>query len=91
MMTSTATALSGNFIQRIQTEKGSIEFSFLRKTTHASDKYFVLAMDKNFKAYWFSMETQGGKWVIIDSAKVPNWIGSIEAKLSEAILLNNLS
>jgi len=91
MITSATTAITGNFIKRLPTEKGQTEFSFLRKTTLLSDKYFILAMDNSLKAHWFSMEKRGGRWVITDAIKVPAWIYKMEDKLSEAICLNNLS
>ena len=90
-MHSTSTALRGNFIQAIKTGQGLTEFSFLRKTTILSDKYFVLALDKNLKAYWFSMELQDSNWKIIDAIKVPAWIHGVEDKLSQAIVLQNLA
>jgi hypothetical protein len=91
MIHSTSTALRGNFIQTIKTEQGLTEFSFLRKTTIMSDKYYVLALDKNLKAYWFSMELQDNSWKIIDAVKVPTWICGVEDSLSQAIVLQNLA
>jgi len=90
MTTSTAIAITGNFIQRIPTQKGPLDFSFLRKTSVLSDKYFVLAMDTNLKPIWFSMEVRNDKWVIIDTLKVPKWISNVEDQLSEMIVLHNL-
>ena len=91
MTTSATTSITGNFIQSFPTERGRTEFSFLRKTTLLSDKYFVLAMDKNLKAHWFTMEKRNGRWVINDTVKVPDWIQNMEDKLAEAIALKNLS
>ena len=91
MITSATTTITGNFIKRLLTEKGQTEFSFLRKTTPLSDKYFILAMDNSLKAHWFGMEKRGGKWVIINATKVPAWIYNMEDKVSELICLNNLS
>jgi len=91
MAISATTTITGNFIQRIPTEKGLTEFSFLRKTSLLSDKYFILAMDKDLKAHWFSMEKRCGKWVIIEALKVPAWIYNSQDALSDAICLHNLS
>jgi hypothetical protein len=82
--------ISGNFIQQIKTVKGPVEFNFLRKKTLLTDTYFILVVDAQLKAYWFSMLLIQGKWRIIDAPKVPNWICDIEEQLSEAIHLYNL-
>jgi len=89
MIHSTSTAIAGNFIQTIKTEQGLTQFSFLRRATLLGDKYFVLAMDKNLKAYWFSMEVGGENWRIVDVTKVPEWIIRVEGCLCNAIRLHN--
>ena len=89
MLRLTTIAITGNFIQEIRTELGLIQFSFLRKTTHMRDKYFVLAMDKKLKPHWFSMVAKERKWVIEAVLKVPKWIRDVEVQLSEAIVSYN--
>jgi hypothetical protein len=90
MVYSTSHTIKGNFIQILQTAQGQTQFSFLRKGAVIGEKYFILAMDKNLRAFWFSMERQGGQWKIIEAASVPDWISDIEDDLSAAILLKDL-
>jgi hypothetical protein len=90
MVASSTQAITGNFIQSLKTMQGQTQFSFLRKGSLLGDVYYVMAMDKHLKAYWFRMEEQRGRWVIIDRAKVPYWIYATEETLSKAIVLNNL-
>jgi hypothetical protein len=89
MIRLTTTAITGNFIQDIQTEQGTIQFNFLRKNTPWIDKYFILAMDRNLKPHWFSMVEGERKWVIVEGLQIPKWIRGLEDQLSEAIVTYN--
>ena len=91
MIRLTTTAITGNFIQDIQTEEGTIQFNFLRKNMPWIAKYFVLAMDRSLKPNWFSMVEGESKWEIESTFRVPRWITGVEAQLSEAIVAYNLT
>jgi hypothetical protein len=86
MLRLTTTALTGNFTQNIETTLGIVAFNFLRRTTLTTDKYFVLALDKNLNPHWFSMTSQKKRWAIVNKIRVPQWIRAVEAELSDAIL-----
>jgi len=89
MVTTSTQTISGNFIQSLPTSQGLTQFSFLRKDMLLGKRYFILAMDKNLRAYWFSMEQRGGQWKINNPEKVPEWIRIIEDELSQAIAVKN--
>ena len=90
MVTTSTQAIKGNFIQSVPTPQGLTQFSFLRKATPYGEKYFILAMDKNLRAYWFIMEQQGSQWRINEPERVPKWITAIETDLSNAIALKSM-
>lgn len=87
----TVSPINGNFMQLLKTAQGLIQFSFLKTETGRGVKYFILALDKNLKPYWFRMEAIGNKWVVLEKEKVPGWINLIEHDLSDVINLQNFT
>ena len=78
-----------NFTKRIQIEQGSNpEFFFSRIYTLNGVRYHISVIDKQQQAFGFNIEMEKGKWKILDTADVPDWINNIEKKLEEIIFDN---
>ena len=66
--------------------KGIYTFRFARVYTVNGTKYFVMVHDRYGMAYQFSMQQTKEAWRLVDAAKLPIWIVSLEATLENAIL-----
>ena len=78
-----------HFTKRIPTDFGNPEFIFDRLFTGGGVRYHVAVLDEGRKTAIFSMEVHNGKWHIVYTHSLPEWITNLEAELSRAIISHN--
>ena len=79
----------GNFVIRLKTPEGTLEFSFMSLKKEDGIRYHVSTVDKEMEAYRFKMLLKEDKWIIQDATGLPLWIQQLEEVLSEAIIHYN--
>ena len=78
-----------HFTKRIQTDFGNPEFIFDRLFTGGGVRYHVAVLNESRKTIFFNMEVQNGKWHIVYTPHIPEWITNLEEDLSQAINSHN--
>ena len=67
------------------TQCGVLEFHFERVGYPSTIAYKVAVITGPNKTYNFTMQHSNGKWIIVDSTKLPVWILNFEEELSDSV------
>jgi hypothetical protein len=67
------------------TEHGFLEFHFERAGFPSTTGYKVAVVTGKSDTYNFTMVPGQGKWNIVNSSKLPNWIIVLEEELSDSL------
>lgn len=74
-----------HFTKTIGTDQGFMNFYFNGIFTAQGERYHVSAIGRNNRAIIFHLEKTGKKWCLVETQDMPDWLPTIEQKLSDAI------
>jgi hypothetical protein len=74
-----------HFTSSIRTAHGFLNFYFNRIQTSVGSCYHLSTIGRNGKAVIFYMEEDSGRWRVVRSDAMPEWVIEAEEKLSQKI------